>query len=145
MELIVTIAILAIVATLAAPSFGQVLINQKLKKTATETKIRLLEARSRAMLTRSPTVVCPSTVAVSTCGENITGYSKLHNAQKEGSVFLFDVDPKVTIKTNSANHILFSPMGQTTAQTITLCGDKRSFIVSISIPGVVTVEQKGVC
>ena len=144
-ELMVTIGIMAIIATLAAPSFGNMLTNQKLKKTTVEMKIKLQEARSRALLTRSPTVVCPSTITLAACGANITGYATLNDAQKSDSVILVDIDPKVSIKSGSATNFLFTPMGKTTEKTITLCGENRSFTVSIFIPGTLQVEQGVAC
>ena len=52
-ELMVTIAVMAIIAMLAAPSFNNMLISQNLKTTAFNMKDTLKEARSRAMLNRN--------------------------------------------------------------------------------------------
>ncbi len=52
-ELMVTIAVMANIATMAAPSFNNMLISQNLKTTAFNMKDTLKEARSRAMLNRN--------------------------------------------------------------------------------------------
>ena len=100
----VTIAVMAIIATMAAPSFNNMLISQNLKTTAFNMKDTLKEARSRAMLNRNDIVVCSSMdqtgVAISTaiCGANLVGYSSMSIPLQESSVVIANVEKKITVK-----------------------------------------------
>ena len=144
-ELMVTIAVLAIIAMMAAPSFRTMQINQKLKLSVMEMKTGIQQGRSRAILTRSPTVICPSTITKDSCGANITGYSSLSDKQKTDSVLLPKIDSLVSIKSGSDNNFLFNPQGITTNKTITLCGNNKSFAINVDGPGVITVTEGGAC
>ena len=144
-ELMVTIAVLAIIAAMAAPSFRTMQINQKLKLSVMEMKTGIQQGRSRAILTRSTTVICPSTVAQATCGANITNYSSLSAMQKAASVLIPKIDGLVSIKAGSDNNFLFNPQGITTNKTITLCGNNKSFAINVDGPGVITVTEGGAC
>jgi type IV fimbrial biogenesis protein FimT len=144
-ELMVTIAVMAIIAMLAAPSFGDMRINQKLKLSVMEMKTGIQQGRSRAILTRSYTVVCPSTVVTSTCGANITDYSSLSASQKIDSVLLPKVENDISIKAGSADHFLFNAQGITTNKTITLCGVDKSSAINVDGPGVITITEGGAC
>ena len=59
-ELMVTIAVLAIVASIAAPSFSENITRQNLDNSAREILFALNEGRSRAIALRSTVVVCPN-------------------------------------------------------------------------------------
>ena len=56
-ELIVTMAVLAIIAMMAAPSFANMLANQKLKSTTSTLMETLAQARNQAVLLRTTTTV----------------------------------------------------------------------------------------
>ena len=148
-ELMVTIAVLAIIAMMAAPSFGNIRINQKLKLSVMEMKTGIQQGRSRAILTRSLTVVCPSRVVtptvIATCGANITDYSSLSASQKLDSVLLPKVENDISIKAGSADHFLFNAQGITTNKTITLCGIDKSSAINVDGPGVITITEGGAC
>ncbi|MEG2273413.1 MAG: GspH/FimT family pseudopilin [Acinetobacter sp.] len=144
-ELMVTIAVLAVITMMAAPSFRTMQINQKLKLSVMEMKTAIQQGRSRSILTRSPTVICPSTVAQATCGANITNYSSLSDTQKADSVLLPEIDGLVSIKSGSDNNFLFNPQGITANKTITLCGSNKSFAINVDGPGVITVTEGGAC
>lgn len=144
-ELMVTIAVIAIIAMMAAPSFRTMQINQKLKLSVMEMKTGIQQGRSRAILTRSRTVICPSTITKDSCGANITEYSSLSDKQKTDSVLLPKIDSLVSIKSGSDNNFLFNPQGITTNKTITLCGNNKSFAINVDGPGVTTVTEGGAC
>lgn len=144
-ELMVTIAVLVIIAIMAAPSFGNIRTNQNLKLTMMEMKAGMQQGRSRAILTRSFTVVCPNTISESTCGANIAGYSTLSSGQKADSVLRPKVQSDISIKSGSDNNFLFTPQGITTDKTITLCGINKSFVIAVTGPGIVTVTAGGAC
>lgn len=145
-ELMVTIAVLAIIATMAAPSFSSMINNQRLKQSMTEVKNGIMDARSRAILTRSNTVFCPSTVSVADCGANITSYSSLNNAQKIDSVFIGKISTGITIQSSSANNFVFSAQGTLDSEkTITLCGINKSFGIQVYRFGGLNISEGSGC
>lgn len=144
-ELMVTIAVMAIIAMMAAPSFGDMRDNQKLKLSVMEIKTGIQQGRSRAILTRSPTVICPSTIIEATCGANITNYADLSASQKSDSVLRPKIDDMITIKSGSADHFMFNPQGITANKTITLCSGKKSIVITVNGPGVITQVDGGAC
>ena len=98
-ELMVTIAVVAIIATMAAPSFSNLLIKENLKTTAFNMRDTLKEARSRALLNRASTVVCTSlsksasAVTQDGCGANLPNYTTTMSASlKKDSVFVVNVE-----------------------------------------------------
>lgn len=151
-ELMVTIAVLAIIAIIAAPSFGNMLIQQNLKATTYNMRDTLKEARSRAMLNRNETVVCTaiskssSTVTEDNCGANLTDYSTKTTSLKKDSIFIVNLEKKVTIKSTSDDFFVFSSRGNLdTSKTIVFCSSVGSYILSVSIPGSVGITQGDAC
>lgn len=151
-ELMVTIAVLAIVAMMAAPSFGDLIDNHRLKKAVTDMKVGIMEARSRAQLIQSEVVICPdidasgSTITVDGCGGNISGYSSLVSEKKNESVILIPIADTIEFASTSTDNFIFNKQGKlTTAQSITLCNSNQAIRLSVSIPGTVTVEEVASC
>ncbi|MCU4588892.1 GspH/FimT family pseudopilin [Acinetobacter ursingii] len=145
-ELMVTIAVLAVIAMIAAPSFSSMIKNQRLKQSMTEVKNGIMDARSRAILTRSNTVFCPNTVSVADCGANITGYSSLNNVQKIDSVFIGKINTGITIKSNSANNFVFNPQGTLDSEkNITLCANNKSFGIQVYRFGGISINEGSSC
>ena len=151
-ELMVTIAVLAIIAMIAAPSFGNMLIQQNLKATTYNMRDILKEARSRAMLNRNETVVCTatnkssSTVTEANCGAQLTGYSTMTTSLKKDSIFIVNLEKKVTITATSDDFFVFSPRGNLdTSKTIVFCSSVGSYILSVNIPGSVGITQGEAC
>lgn len=70
-ELMMTIAVLAIIATMAAPSFTQMMAKQKLNSNSRELMATLSQARSQAVLLRSNATV---NINPSTCTPSPTVY-----------------------------------------------------------------------
>lgn len=144
-ELMVTIAVIAIIATLAAPSFGDIRDNQKLKLSVIEMKTGIQQGRSRAILTRSTTVICPSTIAEATCGANLGNYGSLSASQKKDSVFRPKIEDEILLKNGSANNFIFNSQGITVNKTITLCSRTKSISLTVNGPGVITQIDGGKC
>lgn len=69
-ELMVTVAVLAIVAAIAAPSFRNLLLNSRLTAAANELSAALQGARMEALRTNARVVVCPSTDGSSCAGSD---------------------------------------------------------------------------
>lgn len=152
-ELMVTIAVLAIIATMAAPSFNNLLIKQNLKTTAYNMRDTLKEARSRAILNRNETVVCTSinkssvTVTEAECGAVLTNYStSITTSLKKDSVLIVNVEKKINLKNTSDDSFVFSARGNLSAsKTITFCSSVGSYILVVGIPGTVDISQGAAC
>ena len=151
-ELMITLAVLAIISTMAAPSFGDLIDNHRLKKAVTDMKVGIMEARSRAQLLQTEVVICPDIDASGTaitaddCGGNISGYSSLVSEKKNESVILLPVADTLEFASTSTDNFVFNRQGKlTTAQSITLCNSKQAIKLSVSIPGTVTVEGVTSC
>lgn len=146
-ELMVTIAVVAILAMISIPSMSNLIAKQRLNSTTRELASTLSEARSQAALLRTATAMCldkkadNSSVTSAQCaGSNITGYSSMTAAQKtlveKNQIFMAKVDSTVSVKTGSAENIVFSPTGKlstTSDVTFSLCNSRnnmRSIIVS---------------
>ena len=152
-ELMVTVAVMAIIAMMAAPSFGDMLTKQNLKTTTYNMRDTLKEARSRAMLNRNETVVCTSmnksAVAVTEagCGAVLTNYSTtMKESLKKDSVFIVNVEKKVNLKTTSDDSFVFSPRGNLdSSKKITFCSSAGSYILTVGISGTVEISQGAAC
>lgn len=151
-ELMVTIAVMAIIALIAAPSFNELLVQQKLKSTAYSMRETLKLARSHALMSRSETVVCPSfnksAVAVTQvqCEQGLTDFAKLADHLKKDSVFIVNVEKKIKLKSDSDDSFVFSARGNLMApQSITFCSSAGSYILSVDILGSMTLSQAGAC
>ena len=135
-ELIVTIAVLAIIATLAVPSFNNILLKQNLKKSTQELASVLVQARSKAALERREVTVQLNTSAIA---DSLTQL----NWMPEG---------KAVLKTGSPTSITFLASGliknATTDTTFTICektSGELSRTVSISRMGTIQQITEGTC
>lgn len=151
-ELMVTIGVLAIIASLAIPSFGQTLANQKFKKTVIELKSTLENARSQALLTRAETVVCvnknSSNTAMTevTCGAKLTRYSSMSASLKKTNIFLLNKIDDITIDSSiNDDFFAFDSRGKTTEKVIKLCDGNKSYTLTIYIPGMIKIEDGTTC
>lgn len=142
-ELMVTVAIMAIIAMMAAPSFGDMVTRQKLNSNARGLIIALNQAKSQAALLRTTVAVCSSKT---NSDDNFTkdecatavipNYSSMTTTQKENvlidRVYLVEIDPKVTVQSTSTTGALFNAIGSVNAQaTFNICaaGNLRSISV----------------
>ena len=135
-ELMVTIAVLAIIAMIAVPSFSNMLLKQNLKKSTQELANVLVQARSKAALERREVTVQLNTSAVA---DSLTQL----NWMPEG---------KAVLKTGSPTSITFLATGlikSATADTsFTICekaSGELSRTVSISRMGTIQQITEGTC
>lgn len=103
-ELIITITVLAILATIAVPSFNSLLNRQKLNASARELMSKLVEARTQALTIRQITGVCVSTVT--NCAESLSISSNISNR-----IFVAQLDKEVTLASGSATQLIFRVEG----------------------------------
>lgn len=70
-ELIITVAVLAIIALMAAPSFAAMYNRQKLESSVRELTMKVSEARSQAVLLRQTTGLCLASLSLENCATAI--------------------------------------------------------------------------
>lgn len=136
-ELMVTIAIAAIIATMAAPSMGQWLVRQNLSKSTQELISVLNNARTKAALERKEITVQLNTSAVADTTSQL-------NWMPSG---------KAVLKTGSPTSIVFLPTGLvkdwvSSTAPFTICDQASgSLSKSVSISKMGTIQQvvEGTC
>lgn len=145
-EVMVAIAILGIVATIAAPSFENLIIKQNLKSTSYHMRDILKEAKSRAILNRNETIVCISPITESQCKGKLTNSASLTASLVKDSVFIIDMKNKVNLKELSADHIVFTPRGNlNSTKQVIFCSSVGSYVLSISIPRIIDISEGAAC
>lgn len=159
-ELMVTIAVLAIIATLAAPSFGNLVVRQKLNSNARDFIATLNQAKSQAALLRTTVAVCPNKTnsdddfkkdecATALIPEYTATSPPLTNTQKQSvlvdRVYLVDIDPRVTVQSTSATGALFNTTGSVTTQaSFNICAYGNSRTITVQRLGAIS-QSSGTC
>lgn len=139
-ELMVTIAVLAIIVGIAAPNISNQLANQRVKSTTTTLANALKEAKIESVLRRQNMTVVYS-----------------NNGSAEGTIEVTDATPKViasyqydaksTIKP-AVNSIVFKPSKTATAVTYTICDSNTAVSprqIAVSAIGGITNTLQGTC
>lgn len=139
-ELMVTIAVLAIIMSIAGPSISNQIANQRAKSTAATLNNALKEAKVESVLRR----------------QNMTVVYN-NNGTAEGTITVTDTTPKViasyqydaksTIKP-AANSIVFKPSKTAAAVTYTICDSNTAVSprqISVSAIGGITNTLQGTC
>ncbi|WP_180111948.1 Tfp pilus assembly protein FimT/FimU [Acinetobacter sp. YH12136] len=134
-ELMVTIAVLAIIAMMAAPSFGDLVQKQQLKKSTNELIGVLSQARSKAILERRNVKV------------------ELHESETilsaNSQTIMYWMPYGETVLTSSVKEIVFGlsggVVGASADTTFVLCGNGVKQVIAVSRMGTVQQVDKGVC
>lgn len=146
-ELIVTIAIFAIIAAIAAPSMSQLLVKQNLNKSTQELIAVLNQGRAKAAMERKEITI----------NLNTTNIADKDVAQKDTTSTEFTTlnwmpSGKAVLKTGSATSIQFLPTGlvksATSDTTFTICDQTSGSLsktVSISKMGTIQQVVEGTC
>ena len=138
-ELMVTIAVMAIIATMAAPSFGDMLLKQNLNKSTRDLIGILTDAKTKAVLERRE---------ITLTLKDVKQNSKLENTE---SIFYWQPSGKAILKTGSATSVIFRPNGlvkASTDTTFTICnqvGGNSSKIIVISKMGAIQMVSESSC
>lgn len=156
-ELMVTIAILAIIATLAAPSFGNFVAEQKLNGSTREILLSVDLAKSRASLMKSTVALClnktntDDDLDANECAIQaaIPGYSAMSPAEKlevqKTRVVLAQINPDVVVRSTSGISILVNDVGGASApQTFDLCKSGKQKTITVTRLGIIT-QTPGTC
>ena len=139
-ELIVTLAVLAIIAVMAAPSFATMYTRQKLESSAREIAMKVSEARSQAVLLRQTTGICLATLSEDDCATAL-GIPKAETQR----IFIARFDRGVTEDGLSANSLSFRNNGSITTQTnFIIARNGISYCIQVGVIGDTTIKE-GAC
>ncbi|MBU3095636.1 prepilin-type N-terminal cleavage/methylation domain-containing protein [Acinetobacter baumannii] len=135
-ELIVTIAVMAIIALMAAPMFGDLLINQNLNRSTEELVSSINQARMKAVVERRQVKVQLNSTYIADTNNQI-------NWMPSG---------KAQLKTGSDTSIIFlmsglvkDATGDTTFEICNKTGGNKSKIISVSRMGAIQSTTVGTC
>ena len=155
-EMMVTIAIFAIIAAMAAPAFGKMVTRQKLNSNTRAFVSAFNLAKSQAATLRASVAVCPDKTPAGldytrkkSAEDAIPNYASLTainkiNAQ-ENRVILVAVDKNVELKSGSTTKVVFNEVGSSgSEQTMSLCAGKELRTLTILALGNVT-QTTGTC
>ncbi|ENW97682.1 pilus assembly FimT family protein [Acinetobacter sp. NIPH 298] len=111
-ELIVTIAVLAIIALMAAPSFSDMITRKKLESSAREVAMKISEARSQAVTLRDTTGVCLASLSADDCATAIS-----IPKDETQRTFVARLENGVQAVQNTTTHLKFRNNGSIAAST----------------------------
>jgi prepilin-type N-terminal cleavage/methylation domain-containing protein len=139
-ELLVTIAVLAILATLAVPSFNNMISKQRLNDNTSSLVTTLGLARSQAVSTRSSVAVC-----LGTAGVTPTTCSTSNNNIPLSNIIIVPMSNGVTSTASSS--VVFSAAGldQAGPTTFSLCAVGTQNNISVLTMGSVMALPGGTC
>ena len=152
-ELAVTVAVLAIVVTIAVPSFKNLIRGSRLTSSANEMVSMMQTARVAAVSKRTSVSICPSSNG-STC-DGVIGRRWIALSTKEGVLRDSVLNSAITVKTSpnlsgASNKFTFTPngfsaVGATTSGTVGLCApdmtDSNGVDVSASAGRISTARR----
>ncbi|KXZ68461.1 GspH/FimT family pseudopilin [Acinetobacter venetianus] len=156
-ELMVTIAILAIIVTLAAPSFGNMMTEQKLNASTRELALAINQAKSQAAMMKTTVALCLNKTNTDNdftkdeCATAVVlpGYAAMSAADKirtqQNRVISVQIDPQIVVESTSAVGVLFTEIGSaTTTPTFSFCQSAKQRTVQVERFGNVT-KTSGTC
>ena len=157
-ELMVTIAVLAIIATMAAPAFGDLVTQQKLNSSARELVMAINQAKSQAALVKKSVGLClgrtqsdsdftKTECATATIPEYAAMAADAKTEAEKSRIISVQIDAGVTIGSTSATSVLFSDIGSispSTPQTFSFCKSGKQKTITVTRLGIVN-QTSGTC
>lgn len=135
-ELVVTIAVMAIIAMMAAPLFGDMLINQNLNKSTEDLISSIDQARMKAVLERRQIKVQLNSTYTADTNNQInwmpSGKAQLRTGSNTSLIFLM-------------SGLVKDATGDTTFEICNKAGGDKSKIISVSRMGVSQLTMMGTC
>ena len=138
-ELMVTIAVLAIIVGIAAPSISTQLANQRVKSTTATLENALKEAKIESVIRRKSLTL---TYNNSTSGGNV------NIAQGTNNIASYNYSANSTIKPVSPTPITFEPSKRANAVTYTICDTNtaaRPRQIEVSTIAAISSKLGGTC
>jgi type IV fimbrial biogenesis protein FimT len=145
-ELLVTIAVAAIIASLAAPSFSNMLVKQQLNSSARDLAATLTKARSQAVLLRRNVSVHIAPATATTLSATVmewkpSGATTLKSATTNPTQIIFISTGTAQAKIGTAD-----PVAITDSHALKICDAKEVKAISVQVSIMGTVRQtEGTC
>lgn len=139
-ELMVTIAVLAIIVGIAAPSISTQLANQRVKSTTATLVNALKEAKVESIIRRQE-------ITLSYANDSTKGGTITIEDNDSNPLITYHYDAKTTIKSTD-DEIKFQPNKTVTEMQLTVCDNANSVSpqqILISAIGVITSKTGGTC
>lgn len=165
-ELMVTIAVFAVIAMMAVPSFDNMMTEQKLNASSREVALAINQAKSQAAMMKTTVALCLNRTNTDNdfnkdkCARAaIPEYTAtnagppvvpvLSNDQKaevlKSRVISVQIDPQIVIDSTSATAVLFNEIGSaTTTQTFRFCKSAQQRTIEVSRLGNIK-KTSGTC
>ena len=156
-ELMVTIAVFAIIAMMAAPSFSGMMTEQKLNSSTRELGLAINQAKSQAAMMKTTVALCLNKTNTDNdftkdeCATTIVlpGYAAMSAADKiraqQNRVISVQIDPQIVVESTSAVGILFTEIGSaTTTPTFSFCKSAKKRSIQVEKFGSIT-KTSGTC
>ena len=156
-ELMVTIAVFAIIAMMAAPSFSGMMTEQKLNSSTRELGLAINQAKSQAAMMKTTVALCLNKTNTDNdftkdeCATTIVlpGYAAMSAADKkraqQNRVISVQIDPQIVVESTSAVGVLFTEIGSaTTTPTFSFCKSAKKRSIQVERFGNVT-KTSGTC
>ena len=140
-ELMVTIAVMAIIVSIAAPNVSSQLANQRVKSTTATLYTALREAKTESMIRRQE-------LKLSYDGSSNPKIIKIENADKK-VIASYSYNKKSTIASSSGDgSITFKPGSVNAGVTYTICDEDNSVTnsqITVSQRAMITTTTGGTC
>ena len=140
-ELMVTIAVLAIIVSIAAPSISMQLANQRVKSTAATLENALKEAKTESVIRRQPLTV------ILDVSKKTIKIQHIVSSEVISTLSSYKYDTKSTIKPAS-NNTQFKPNKIANATVYTICDSNTAaspLKVIVSATAVISIKSEGTC
>jgi type IV fimbrial biogenesis protein FimT len=142
-ELMVTIAVLAIIVSIAAPNISTQLANQRVKSTAATLANALKEAKVESVIRRQPLLLSFNN------SNKIINVQYIVSGQVKTTIASYSYDVKSTIKSaTSSNSNEFKPNKVAEVATYTICDRNNTATpinITVSATSVISNRPGGTC
>ena len=141
-ELMVTIAVLAIIVGIAAPSISSQLANQRVKSTVSTLENALKEAKVESVIRRQPL-----TLTLDSSNKLIKIQHLVLDEKKSTTIASYKYNTKSTIKPDSSS-TEFKPGKIASVTTYTICDSNVAaspLKVEVSATAVISTKSEGTC
>ena len=140
-ELMVTIAVLAIIVSIAAPSISTQLANQRVKSTANTFTSALKEAKVESIIRRQPL-----TISFDNTGK-VINIQHIASGNVNSTIASYKYDTKSTVKSDRSSNE-FKPNKVADVTTYTICDSNNTaspIKILVSATAVISNRSEGTC
>ena len=140
-ELMVTIAVLAIIVSIAAPNISTQLANQRVKSTTATLTSALKEAKVQSVIRRQPLLLDLDDSSKAINMQHVV------SAQIKTTLTSYQYSPKTTIKSDSTS-MEFKPSKTANAVEYTICDSNNAanpIKVEVSATAIISTKSEGTC